>query len=196
MSWRVPSTIIAMSAADIPRKIWTRAEADLLPSDSLSLELVNGELIDRMGKKPPHVYWKNILQEWLVANFGFGHVRSEDPIDVAPEDNPTSEPEPDLIVTYRSLKETRGANPSPEDLRLLVEVSDQTYTYDKTVKAALYARAGIIEYWIMDIRTASAPRLLIHLEPREGRYHRVTAYNHESSVEVLNGLQLKLSSLV
>lgn len=185
-----------MSAADIPRKIWTRVEADLLPSDTLSLELVNGELIDRMGKKPPHVYWKSILLEWLVANFGFGHVRSEDPIDVAPEDNPTSEPEPDLIVTYRSMKETRGANPSPEDLRLVVEVSDRTYNYDKTVKAALYARAGITEYWILDIRTANAPRLLVHLGPREGRYHSLTTYNYESSIEVLNGLRLRLSSLV
>ena len=134
-----------MSAAKhliIPRKIWTRAEVNRLSWDGLNLELVNGELIDHMGKKPPHNYWKTTLGDWLREQFGIGFVRSEDPIDVAPEDNPTSEPEPDVFVTYQPIQETRGVNPKPEDLRLVVEVSDSTFEYDRTIKAALYDRAG------------------------------------------------------
>ena len=188
-----------MSAAEsffIPRKVWTRAEVALLPCETLSLELVNGELIDRMGKNPPHVYWKSVLRDWLIAQFDGGYVRSEDPIDVAPDDNPTSEPEPDLIVTVRSVKETRGTNPNPEDLRLVVEISDRTYVYDKTVKAELYARAGIQEYWVLDVRTADAPRLLVHREPREGRYCVITTHSHHTAIEVLDGLRLNLSLLM
>jgi Uma2 family endonuclease len=144
-----------MSATEsivIPRKIWTRIEVDRLLLNGLSLELVNGELLDRMGKKPPHVYWKTILGGWLREMFGDEYVRSEDPIDVAPEDNPTSEPEPDLIVTYQSIHVTHGINPKPADLRLVVEVSDATYEYDTNIKAQLYARAGICEFWVLDVR--------------------------------------------
>ncbi len=188
-----------MSAADslfIPRKIWTRAEADRLSAVGLSLELVNGELIDHMGKKPPHVYWKNVLFDWLAEQFGSGYARAEDPIDVAPQDNPTSEPEPDLIVTVQSIRVTRGSNPEPDDLRLVVEVSDSTFDYDRTVKASLYARAGIREYWIVDVRIAEAPRLLIHLEPRDGSYRKFSAHTHEVQIPVFDGRRLCLQSLL
>ena len=77
------------------------------------------------------------------SQFDDDYVRSESPIDVAPDDNPTSEPEPDLVVTFRSRRELRY---EPKDVVLVVEVSDSTYDYDRTVKAALYAGAGIAEY--------------------------------------------------
>lgn len=162
----------------------------------LKLELVNGELIDRMGKKPPHVYWKTILGDWLREQFGAGYVRSEDPIDVAPTDNTTSEPEPDLIVTYHSIQDTRGINPKPEDLRLVVEVSDSTYEYDRTIKAALYARAGIREYWVIDLRDLDAPRLIVHLEPNEGGWNQRFTYGHEENITVMQGLTLRLKDLM
>lgn len=187
-----------MSAAEplvIPRKVWTRAEVNRLSLDGLSLELVNGELIDRMGKKPPHVYWKTILGNWLREHFGEDFVRSEDPIDVAPADNPTSEPEPDLIVTYKPIQLTRGMNPKPEDLRLVAEISDSTYDYDRTIKAALYARAAIRDYWIVDVRNADAPRLLVHRDPKAGIYQAVT-YGHDEDVTVMEGLTLRLKNLM
>lgn len=132
----------------------------------------------------------------VIAQFGGACVRSEDPIDVAPEDNPTSEPEPDLIVTYQSRRELRDANPKPEDLRLVVEVSDSTYEFDRTIKAALYARAGIREYWAVDVRNSSAPRLLVHLEPHETGYYRVFSCEHDQEVAVLQRLTLCLKDFM
>lgn len=186
-----------MSAAEplIPRKIWNREEFNRLSPDGLSLELVNGELIDRMGKRPPHVYWKSLLRDWLIRNFGSEYVRSEDPIDVAPEDNPTSEPEPDLIVTTKSVRVNRGANPKPEDLRLVVEIGDTTFWYDRDIKAALYARAGIREYWVLDVRNGEEPQLLIHLEPANGAYTRVFTSSADQELSVLDGLDLCLKLL-
>ncbi len=163
--------------------------------DGLSLELVNGELIDRMGKRPPHVFWKTVLRDWLTAQFGAEYVRSEDPIDVGPEDNPTSEPEPDLSVTYEPIRVTRGINPKPENLRLVVEISDATYDFDTKVKAALYARAGIVEYWVVDVRTVDTPRLIVHLDPSEGWY-RASAFSHEDRVAVVSERVLCLKDLM
>ena len=87
-----------------------------------------------------------LLQDWLTQVFGARFVNPEAPIDVAPEDNPTNEPVPDLIVLKRSFSKFRSASPQPEDLDLVVEVADTTLTFDLTVKAALYARAQIVEY--------------------------------------------------
>lgn len=189
-----------MSAAEtlvIPRKVWTRAEVDRFSFDGLSLELVNGELIDRsMGKNPPHIYWLTLLRAWFMEQFGAEYVRSEDPIDLSPEDNATSEPEPDLAVTSESIRETRGVNPGPATLRLVVEVANTTYDYDTTVKAALYARAGIAEYWVLDVRVIEIPRLLVHRAPVDGAYRDKTVRSHTEDVEVLSERHLRLADLM
>ena len=90
---------------DPPRKRWTRAQCATLEASGLldqeSLELVEGELISKMGKKRPHVNSFTLLQGWLVQVFGLRLVNAEAPIDVAPEDNPTNEPIPASTSTSR-----------------------------------------------------------------------------------------------
>jgi len=54
-------------------------------------------------------------------------------IDASPGDNPTSEPEPDIIVLTRSSREFRLSNPQPSDLRLMVQVSETTLGFDLTI---------------------------------------------------------------
>jgi len=80
---------------------------------------------------------------WLAEVFGKSFVNAEAPIDVSPEDNPSSEPEPGLSVLNRD-RSSFSRNPQPEDLSLVVEISDSTLAFDLTVKAGLYERAGII----------------------------------------------------
>jgi Uma2 family endonuclease len=168
---------------DPPRKRWTRAECTALEASGLwdqqHLELVQGELISKMGKKRPHVNALVAVQAWLVRTFGEQFVNPEAPIDVAPEDNPTNEPEPDLVVLAKPSREFEDANPRPSDLRLVVEISDSTVGFDLTTKAELYARAGIVEYWVVDV---AARRLVVHRDPREGLYRSVTAYGEDEAV--------------
>src|SRR5215469_1880279 len=84
------------------RKKWTRAECEFLDSlgfwESKHFELIDGELIDKMPKKRQHVLTVLSIHVWLISVFDVWRVQKEDPIDVAPEDNPASEPEPDLVV--------------------------------------------------------------------------------------------------
>ncbi len=169
-----------------PRKRWTRAECEAIEAAGVlaqqRYELIEGELISKMGKKRPHVNSLALVMHWLVEVFGFEFVNQEAPIDVAPEDTPTSEPEPDLIVLKRPLLEFQTANPRAEDLRLVVEVSDMTLQFDLTIKAALYARAGIREYWVVDLANR---RLLIHRDPGSGGYVSSASYGSEESVAPL-----------
>ena len=87
---------------DPPRKRWTRTEYAAAEAsgvfDRQRLELIDGELFNKMPKKRPHVAALALLLEWFLRVFGGRFVNSEAPIDVAPEDNPTNEPQPDLIV--------------------------------------------------------------------------------------------------
>jgi Uma2 family endonuclease len=150
--------------------------------DQQRLELVEGELHSKMGKKRPHTNALIIVMAWLVRVFGEQYVNPETPIDVAPEDNPASEPEPDLVVLAKPSREFGSANPRPGDLRLVVEISDSTLGFDLTMKAGLYARAGIVEYWVVDV---AARRLVVHRDPANGLYQSVTVYNDRESVSPL-----------
>lgn len=164
----------------------TRVECAKLESaglwDQQHLELVRGELISKMGKKRPHVNALVAVQAWLQRTFGEQFVNPEAPIDVAPEDNPTNEPEPDLVVLTRPSREFQDINPRPADLRLIVEISDSTLGFDLTTKAELYARAGIIEYWVIDV---AAHRLIAHRDPCEGLYRSVAAYSEQDTISPL-----------
>jgi Uma2 family endonuclease len=143
--------------ADPPRKRWTRAECAVLEASGF------------------------LVQEWLVRIFGWSFVNAAAPIDVAPEDNPTNEPVPDLIV-LRQDDSHFTSNPKPQDLRLVVEIADTSLSFDLNVKAALYARAGVIEYWVLDV---AGRRLLVHRNPRSGVYADVAAYSEQESVSPL-----------
>jgi Uma2 family endonuclease len=177
---------------DPPRKRWTRAECEALEASGLldydHLELVEGDLISRMGKNRPHVNSMTFLTGWLVQVFGAAFVNQEAPIDLAPNDNPTNEPVPDAIVLKRESFHFPSANPRSEDLRLVVEVADSSLTFDLTTKAALYARAGIAEYWILDV---AGRRLLVHRDPKSGGYGSIVAYSESESVAPLSAPQAK-----
>jgi Uma2 family endonuclease len=173
------------SPVEPPRKRWTRQECVALETSGIwaqqHLELIEGELISKMGKKRPHTNVMVIMHAWLLRVFGEQYVNQEAPIDVAPEDNPTNEPEPDLIVLSRPSREFND-NPQPADLRLVVEISDSTLGFDLTTKARLYARARIVEYWVVDI---PGRRIIVHRDPRDGQYHSVVAYSEQENVKPL-----------
>jgi Uma2 family endonuclease len=186
----MPSALIEVPIKPVhsnpPRKRWTRAERASLDAtgllDQQHLELIEGELIDKMGKNRPHVNALAVMHTWLLRVFGERLVNQEAPIDVSPEDNPSNEPEPDLIVLNRDFLSFRSANPGPQDLQLVVEVADTTLYFDLTAKAGLYARAGIAEYWVLDI---SGWRLIVHRQPQSGRYIAVLVYDEQESVAPL-----------
>src|SRR5450432_2069502 len=182
----MPTTVTDLPAQlGPPRKRWTRSEYEELPSillDGQRLELIEGELIYKMGKKPPHVNSVALLGDWLVAVFGARCVLQEAPIDVASEDNPSSEPEPDLLVLKRDMAHFTRRKPRPDDLHLVVEVADSTLGFDLRTKAALYARAGIVEHWVLDV---AGRRMIVHRDPQRGRYASVGAYAADESVAPL-----------
>ena len=196
-------TIVAESPSrvdsfDIPRKVWTRAECAAFEAtglwDQQKLELIEGELIDKMSKKRPHTNTHTLFLGWLFQAFEADRVNVETPIDVSPEDNPTSEPVPDVIVLNRPTWEIDRDNPQPAELLLVVEVADSSLRFDLATKAGLYARAAIADYWVFDV---PGRRLIVHRDPEGGRYRSVQAYSEHESVAPLAapGIELKVASV-
>ncbi len=186
-----PILLPTAANAQPPRKLWTRMELAAAESIGLDLtryELIEGDLINKMGKNWPHVSSLVLLQKWLVMVFGAEFVAPEAPVDVAPEDNPTSEPQPDLVVLTQDVTEFVCVKPKPEDIHLVVEISDSTLAFDLGTKAALYARAGIIEYWVLDLQGRS---LTVHRAPHAGRYLDVAVYSEAEAVAPLAAPDLK-----
>ena len=177
----MPTTLTAT-----PRKLWTRDQCEQLERagllDQQRLELVDGELINKMGKNRPHVNAMAMMVKWLSQFFDLELVNQEASIDVAPEDNPTNEPQPDLVVLKKPTYLISTANPRPEDVHLVIEISDTSLYFDLTKKAALYARAGILEYWVLDV---SAHKLFVHRDPQAGKYQSITEYAEQESVAPL-----------
>jgi len=160
----------AALAEPLPHKTWTREELALVEStgvfEGTHYELIEGELIDKTGKKHPRVFGTFATARALRAIFGEDFVITEAPIDVSDPDNARNEPEPDVAVLRRPFPAFDG-NPCPADILLLVEVAGSSLGQDLSTKAKLYARAGIPEYWVLDVDNR---RLYVHRDPAAGVY--------------------------
>lgn len=174
-----------------PRKRWTRDEIRFLEKNGFledqRYELVEGELINKMGMKEPHACVIRLLTVLSVERFG-RRVRIQLPIDVSPEDNPSSEPQPDAAVTTGAVSLTNN-RPESGDVLWTIEVSDSTLRFDLTVKAGLYARAGIPDYWVIDLINR---QIVVHRKPANCAYASVVAYGEHESVAPLESPEMML----
>jgi Uma2 family endonuclease len=110
------------------------------------VELLEGQIVVLSPQKPEHSFTLDQVARVLQTPFGQGHwVRMQLPLDLGQ----TSEPEPDISVVQGHPAQFRTAHPTAAVL--IVEVSDTTLSYDRGRKASLYARAGILDYWIVNL---------------------------------------------
>ena len=78
-----------------------------------------------------------------------------------------SEPQPDLTLLRPRADFYASAHPTAADALLVIEVAQASANYDRSVKAGLYARANVGEYWLVDLNTAAVTR---YLDPDRGGY--------------------------
>lgn len=162
------------------RKRWTRKECEFLVQNHLltgRYELIDGEIISKMGQKRPHANAVMLLTRWLMRVFGEDRVQCQLPIDVAQEDRETNEPEPDVAVLPAPMTSYTDAH--PRDVLLVVEVSDTSLQFDLQIKAAIYARAGIPEYWIADIVNR---RIVAHRKPVPLGYDEILEFGQNEEI--------------
>lgn len=170
-----------LSVVHPSRKRFTREEARRMVELGLiagRYELIDGEIIDKMGQNPPHARTFKRLQAWLSTIFTLDLVRLQLPIEVAPEDQARSEPEPDVAVVAQDLAEYDSRHPRGDELLLVIEIADTSVTFDLSAKASLYARAGVPEYWVLDLNRRA---LVVHRAPEQGRYQNIRGFSADES---------------
>jgi Uma2 family endonuclease len=145
-------------------------------------ELIDGEILLRMGNGPAHRNALILVHAWLASVFGLLSIQNQSAIDVGTADPEHNEPVPDLAVTKAPPSHYAEANPGPEDLSLVVEIADTSLRTDRTVKASLYARAGIQEYWVVDV---NGRRIYVYRQPDPAGYKEVAVYGETESIATL-----------
>lgn len=134
----------------IRRRLWTREEYDRIAEAGIfgpdeRLELIDGEVVVVSPPSEPHVAATSKAADAVRAAFGAGYyVRTQAPL--AP--NLSSEPEPDVAVVAGHPDDY---DEHPTSALLVIEVGRSTLAFDRRIKASLYARASIADYWIANL---------------------------------------------
>jgi len=156
------------------------AEAGILAEDD-RVELIEGEIVEMspIGRRRQACLDKMtaLLAGWLA---GRAIVRIQGPVRLSQ----FSEPQPDLLLLRPRADYYASVDAGPDDVLLLIEVADASLAYDREVKAPLYARAGLTEYWILDLQS---DRLLVFRDPDSGagRYRCVDCLAHDERIAPL-----------
>ena len=116
-------------------------------TDNDPVELIEGMLVFRMPKYPPHIYvvkmLDRVIDRLLPPAWTY---RREGSITLT-----DGEPEPDGLVCRGSDRDYLDRHPSPAETTLVIEVSDSTLRRDRKEKRRTYARAGLATYWIVNL---------------------------------------------
>ncbi len=107
------------------------------------VELLEGELVEVAPTSPEHAWTTERVADALRDQRPTGwRVRTQQPLAVPP----SSEPEPDVAV----VRDQDYSHAHPRTALLVVEVARSSRETDLQVKPALYATAGVQEYWVVD----------------------------------------------
>ncbi len=156
---------------EIPRRKFTvdeyyrMAEVGILSPDERT-ELLDGEIILMAPIGSKHAFCVDFFNDQTTVPAVKEHalVRIQNPVFF----NDGTEVQPDIALVRRTSY--ADSHPRPEDVLLLIEVSDTTIGKDRHEKMPLYARLGIPEAWLADV---NAKAVDIHTEPRDGVYTNV-----------------------
>lgn len=115
--------------------------------DGDPVELLEGWLVTKMGKNPPHRIGTRKVRERLNRALPEGwYVDAQEPVTTS-----DSEPEPDVSVIRGTSEDYFERHPGPAETALVVEVADASLRRDRTLKKRAYARAGVPTYWIVNL---------------------------------------------
>ncbi len=152
-----------MATYPIRTRRWTRAEYDRLIAGGAfhpdeRLELLDGHLVVREPQGSRHAVGVELALRCLQRACGPAwRVRVQLPLAL----DSNSEPEPDLSVVPGDPRDSSAAHPT--DSVLVIEVADTSLAFDREHQGGLYARAGVADYWIVNLVDR---QLEVHREPQ------------------------------
>ena len=134
------------------------------------VEFIEGEIVEMSPEGIPHSEANQSIGNYLRELLGEAAIVIERyPITLL-----NSEPQPDITIVRHPRDIYRTHHPYPEDIYLLIEISNSTLKFDSESKAFLYARNQISEYWIVDLVNK---KVIAHTQPQGNSYSIVDEYS-------------------
>lgn len=134
------------------------------------VELIEGQIIPMAAKNPPHSAITKQTADYLREILaGVADIRIQEPVHLSSR----SEPEPDIAIVRIDPRNYIDHHPLPVEVFLLIEVADRTLKFDCKTKAALYAKAGIADYWVIDVKEQ---QVFVFREPGTKTYQQETVW--------------------
>jgi Uma2 family endonuclease len=156
-------------------------------TESDRMELIQGEILQMSPVGRRHAACVDRLVELLVLQLASqAIVRVQNPIQL----NNHSEPQPDLALLRRRPDFYAQGHPTPDDILLIIEVSDSSADYDREVKVPVYAQDGIFEVWLIDL---NAQTLEVYREPSGKDYQVKQKFSRGQTVSPLSFPELSLT---
>ena len=140
------------------------------------VELIEGNIIKISAKGTGHACATRrtaSLLHNLVGNQAAVYNKSP----IALDDN--SEPEPDIAVVRIDPFDYATHHPTPSEVYLIIEVADSSLTFDREIKAKIYARSGIADYWVLNV---GSRQLHVFREPAENGYQSEVILGETASI--------------
>jgi Uma2 family endonuclease len=143
------------------------------------IELIRGEIVRKMPIGTSHAFAVNMLTRLSSKRLPESAMLSiQNPVLLT-----DSEPEPDVAVLSFPTDAYASRRPVAEDVFLLIEVADTSLAFDRDVKGPVYAEAGIVEYWIVNLNNSTVE---IYRDPQpDGRFATVTTASISATLSPL-----------
>ena len=173
------------------RDYYRMAEAGILGEDD-RVELIEGEIIEMAPIGPRHASTVDRLGAVLSDSVrGKLIVRVQNPLRISE----VSEPQPDLMLLHPRDDFYAADHPAPEDVLLVIEVADSSAGYDRSIKLPLYARAGVLEVWLIYV---GLPEVEIYREPSPTGYasKRTAGQAENLPIPGLGGVRVSVKDLL
>jgi Uma2 family endonuclease len=143
------------------------------------VELIEGLLVTKMGKNPPHVFAGKLGLKRLERLVSPGwHVGKEDPVVVSE----WGKPEPDLSVVRGTENDYLHRAVTAADVGLVVEIAESSLATDRSVMTKIYARAGIPVYWIVNLVDR---QIEVYTQPSDDEYQSRQDFALDQDVPVV-----------
>lgn len=165
-------------------RLWTveeyhrMAEAGIFGADE-RVELLEGKIIWMISKGTAHrsaVGRTDYLLKNRLVNRAW--VSVQDPVKL----NERSEPEPDVAVVKIDPLDYADHHPTPSEVYLIIEVADSSLKLDCETKAKAYSKAGIIDYWVLDVVSR---QLYVFRQPSEDGYQSQKIFAENETISPL-----------
>jgi Uma2 family endonuclease len=152
-------------------------EAGVLNEDD-RVELINGEIVYMSPAGARHSACVNRLSYLLIAAFGREVMTIiQNPVNL----DQSSQPQPDVVLAKWKDDYYASGHPTPEDILLLIEVSDSSVGIDQNYKIPLYAAAGIRETWLVNLPDQC---IEVYHHPEAGSYTAMQTFKPGQSISL------------